>query len=220
MKIIPSVLVSSMSGKAGGVVASNWKGIPYVRKRVIPANPDSLGEFGQNEHRARMRMLISWWHDLEDQLQAECKRLAQGLAMSGFNAFVRRNLTDLSRGTKENRKEADNARIMPLNAQVNPISTLTAETGTGANDVDLAWLQGEAVTGDQIYVLACEMTLEAFSLNLTMEHKEITNVEGLQVTLAMSMPEQKYGFFVLVEHVADSTFSVAAYADATSAAAA
>ncbi|HUX17157.1 MAG TPA: hypothetical protein VMW52_11840, partial [Phycisphaerae bacterium] len=125
MKYTGTIVVAALSGSAADVTASRWKGLGYFRTRVIPANPNSAGEFGQAEHRSRFARCVSWWHDVEQQIQDECARLTFGLARSGFNHFTDRNLTDMSKGTALSRKDAVPPRIMPLNASVNPIGALT-----------------------------------------------------------------------------------------------
>ena len=45
-KIINGIL-GGVSGKVGGVVGSNWKGIPTIRAYAIPANPQSAGQTTQ-----------------------------------------------------------------------------------------------------------------------------------------------------------------------------
>ena len=95
-------------------MASRWKGVGFFRARVVPANPNSAGVYGQAEHRSLFRTVVSWWHDLEAQVQEECDRLCFGMALSGFNAFVKRNLWDMGLGTAESRKEFAWGRIMPL----------------------------------------------------------------------------------------------------------
>lgn len=199
MKATPSVLFSELAGKAGSVVASRWKGIPYVRSLVTPANPNSAAQQTQREY---MRLVTGWWQDLESQLQDYCDTLVEGQALSGFNAFSSQNLKDLA--------DTVDPRIIPTSSQVDPIDNLAAEGGTNPNDVVLTWDQGEAETGDTLYVLACEEEDDELTRNLTLVEKETSTVQAeASADIALPKYSTKYTIFVLVEHEADSTFSVA-----------
>lgn len=211
MKYTGTIVVAALSGSAADVTASRWKGLGYFRTRVIPANPNSPGEFGQAEHRSRFARCVSWWHDVEQQIQDECARLTFGLARSGFNHFTDRNLTDMSKGTASSRKDAVPPRIMPLNASVNPIGELTVVVGpTVAKSLSLSWLQGEALPGDTIYVLAGEaVDADTMPDNLFLQSKEVVAVGDFSFSPVMPVGNQGYRVFVLVEHGADSTFSIA-----------
>ena len=41
MARIPAGILGRVSGKVGDVVGATWKGIPYIRQYVIPANPNT-----------------------------------------------------------------------------------------------------------------------------------------------------------------------------------
>jgi len=79
------------SGTLGDVITfSNWKGLAYVRSRVIPANPQTDG---QTSCRSTMCAAVSSWQ-AEDCLDATSKTswdyYASGTGMSGFNRFVKK----------------------------------------------------------------------------------------------------------------------------------
>jgi len=207
MKIGWSPLISEARGSAGPITASKWKGISFIRERVTPANPNTPDQQHQRRHMARVNM---WWHDLETQLTDFIETLAEGQAFSGFNAFTKRNVKDMF--------ELDDCRIVPLNAPLNPITTLVAATGAGAaGTLLLTWDQAEAVTGDKIYVLAGALPDPAedppnLPHNLAVASKDAVLVQTETATLTALTPDTDYGVFVLVEHVADHTFSIAEYA--------
>jgi len=204
MKAIPSVLFSQLRGKAGTVVASGWKGIPYVRRHLIPANPNSAG---QQTQRALFAKVVSWWHDLESQVQDECEALVEGLSMSGYNAFVKRNLKDLA--------DAVDPRIMPLNATVNPINTFAGAAGGGAKTIDVTWVQGEADALDTVYIIAAEDDGGDPGDNLAVIEKDTNTTDVLGSTLTMGKASTLYHLWCLVEDGSDH-FSVADYTTATS----
>ena len=66
MKLTFSPLVAGMSGKAAHAVAASWKGVPYVRKLVIPHNPKSAAQVIQRGYFARMP---SWFRSLPTDLK-------------------------------------------------------------------------------------------------------------------------------------------------------
>lgn len=137
--------VSNISGKVGNTVCSRWKGRSYIRERVIPANPQSVDQTTQRNFLAKV---VAWWHDIKSALKLPCDELGATWSVSGFNAWVARNLKDMADGVDE--------RIMPLNTPINPIDNISADTGAGvAGDIDLIWDQGEADAGHDMFAL-CE----------------------------------------------------------------
>ena len=208
MKFTPSIIVSGLSGSSGGATASRWKGIGFFRARVVPANPNSADQQLQRGH---MTDIVAWWHDMEAQIVAECGRLCFGMPMSGFNAFTKRNVSDLAGFDKAVPVEIW-PRIMPLNAQTNPIADdLTVDVGAAlSNDLDLTWSLGEADAADQVYILAGEaVDADAIPKNLFLVEKETHDADGSPITLSMPKADEGYRIFLLVEHLADSTFSIA-----------
>lgn len=78
------------SGSIGGVATfAEWKGRPYVRKLVIPANPKSGGQLSV---RAMMKFLSQYWASLSSAEQTDWDTLAAALNVSAFNAFVQYNM--------------------------------------------------------------------------------------------------------------------------------
>ena len=82
-----------MSMDASGTIAnaatfSKWKGRNYVRARVIPHNPKSVGQVAV---RASFKFLAQEWKNIAVGTQALWQPLATALVISTFNAFVRGN---------------------------------------------------------------------------------------------------------------------------------
>lgn len=83
-----------MSMGASGTLAktitfSTWKGRPYVRERVIPANPKSVGQVGR---RIMFAFLAQQWASLPNAEQMAFKDQAESLNVSKFNAYVQFNM--------------------------------------------------------------------------------------------------------------------------------
>lgn len=82
------------SGKvAKTIVFSHWKGRPYVRQLVTPANPRSAPQRGR---RAMLSFLSKAWHrgDLTAIQEATWDALAKQGVISPFNAFTKLNLNN------------------------------------------------------------------------------------------------------------------------------
>jgi hypothetical protein len=77
------------SGTIGDAITySRWKGIPYARKRVIPANPKSAAQTGI---RAMFAFVAAFWDQVAALDQATWNTLAAALNITPFNAYVREN---------------------------------------------------------------------------------------------------------------------------------
>ena len=82
---------------ASGTIAktltfSKWKGRPYIRQRVIPANPKTAAQ-------SLTRNVFAWGSDLWKNLPtlgiSPWDRFAQGQVLSGRNAFIGKNVEAL-----------------------------------------------------------------------------------------------------------------------------
>lgn len=83
-----SPLVSALSGRAADVVAATWKGRAYVRKWVIPFNPQTDE---QTEVRDSFRACVTLWRSLGDYVKTFLDTYGVGYAMSGYNIFISKN---------------------------------------------------------------------------------------------------------------------------------
>ncbi len=77
------------SGQLGGaIVFSKWKGRPYARALVKPANPKSGGQVGV---RAMFKFLSQNWAALSSGLKASWETRADQTVISPFNAYMSLN---------------------------------------------------------------------------------------------------------------------------------
>lgn len=95
-RVIFSPLISSMSGKTADAVFATWKGRPYVRERVIPANPQTAA---QTAVRNSLAELVAMWHIMDADLQTAYGLGAANLAISGYNDWVGRNRAQMQAAT-------------------------------------------------------------------------------------------------------------------------
>jgi len=92
-KVTAPLLSFGGSGSiAQSMVFSKWKGRPYVRRHVIPANPQTVA---QTLTRDIFRNLSSIWLNLQPNGQAPWDRFAEGQVLTGRNAYMGKNLAVL-----------------------------------------------------------------------------------------------------------------------------
>ena len=98
-KVTAPLLSFSGSGQiAKTQVYSSWRGIPYARRYVIPANPRSSG---QTETRTVFSYMTQLWKLAGPLLQAPWTAFTKGRPLTNRNAFIGQNVKVL-------RGEADN----------------------------------------------------------------------------------------------------------------
>lgn len=94
----PFLSLDARGSLADTLTASVWKGINYIRQRVVPHNPKSAE---QTAVRATMTDGVSKWRfNVVTQLQKNFwNTYAKGLAESGFNRYIRRYIQENFDGT-------------------------------------------------------------------------------------------------------------------------
>jgi hypothetical protein len=86
-KVTGPLLSLDASGSVASVITfSRWKGINYVRQRVIPTYSNT---FKQVAIREVIKQATQAWAGLGITLQTAYNEAASGMGMSGFNLFVR-----------------------------------------------------------------------------------------------------------------------------------
>jgi hypothetical protein len=136
MKITPSAMVNTLSGKTGGIVAAHWKGRPYVRKLVIPTNPKSAA---QTLVRNSMAKMAAMFRSLIAVAQAWDKTYGSKLSMTAFNVFTKHSRKAYQAGTA--------MAPVPPNPLCVPLGTLAAAAGSGAAGTLVVTWAATVVTG-------------------------------------------------------------------------
>lgn len=91
VKVAGPMFSLAASGTIGDAATfSNWKGRPYVRERVIPANPKSGPQVGM---RAMLSFLAKQWDGLSSAEKTSWDDRAKASVISNFNAFTSYNQT-------------------------------------------------------------------------------------------------------------------------------
>lgn len=95
-KVTAPLLSFGASGQIGGtLVHASWRGIPYVRRYVTPANPQSTD---QTKTRSTFSFLSSMWKAAPALLTAPWDAYAVGQPLLGRNAFIGQNVKALRAG--------------------------------------------------------------------------------------------------------------------------
>ncbi len=89
MKVTYGPIVSSASGRFGGVVASNWKGIDLFRRFRAPSNPNTTL---QQEVRVAFTNLNKMFVTMLTETKAAWNSFATGRAYTGRNQWLGRNV--------------------------------------------------------------------------------------------------------------------------------
>lgn len=78
------------SGTVGDVITySQWKGRNYVRRHVIPLNPQTANQVNV---RTAMTLLVAQWKTESAGAQLAWNTYGKTLNLSGFNAYVKRGM--------------------------------------------------------------------------------------------------------------------------------
>ena len=136
MKVTPSALVNTLSGKTGGVVASHWKGRAYIRKLVKPANPKTTAQMAV---RNSMKVCPSIWRSIGPATQKHLGKLGSSQVKSGFNMF-----TKLARAAIQ---AATYFMLVPNNAKITAPKNFAVVTGAGAAGTAAATWTNDVIAG-------------------------------------------------------------------------
>lgn len=153
MKIRFSPLISGMAGRTADLVAASWKGIAYVRKWVIPANPQTAAQTAVRNSLARC---VTLWRSLPTAVKSSLDAYGTTCAMSGYNVFMR-----FCRALEQT---ASALVVHPYNPHVPAPPSFAAATGIGVSgDIDCSWTD-DALTGyTKQHIFVRETTVNVFS---------------------------------------------------------
>lgn len=132
-------LVAALSGSMSDATFATWKGQPYVRTRVVPANPETVDRRAQKD---RMKHAVSMYQSAssivndisENSTGAWWNDAASGLGISGYNLYVRQCVAAL--------KTAVAGLLTPSNAAYVVIADVVIAEGSSAGEIDVTWDKG------------------------------------------------------------------------------
>ncbi len=192
--IIFAPIISEARGKVSDCVFSIWKGRPYIRQRVIPANPQSAAQTAVRESLARC---VDLWQSIENQLKVVWNTYATGYRMSGFNKFMSQNRAD--------EQIPSLLQFGVPNTDIDPATTFTPVTGVGAaGDIDCAWTGGTVGANYYAYILCRKATLD----EVTVEDTDATLFSAAAVTLSGLVAGATYDVYLLNEENVLHDFSI------------
>lgn len=126
-RIFLSPLIVDIRNKQSDTVFSKWKGINYIRSRVIPHNPKTAPQVAIREALAR---LVSLWQDAYAAVKINWDDWASGRDYSGFNKFIGKNVL--------NERDSNLIDIMQ-EVGFTKLLTWSAATGSATKEIDVTW---------------------------------------------------------------------------------
>lgn len=129
-KLTGPLLSFGADGQIGkAMVTAKWRGIPYARQYVIPANPRTTA---QQNNRTRFALLREMWKLAPATVQAPWNAFCKGRPFLPFNKFVGENNRLLVGQT-----DFANAIMSPGALGGLPPISVTASTGAATGELDV-----------------------------------------------------------------------------------
>lgn len=191
-QVIFSPIISDLRGKVADAVFSVWKGRPYIRQRVIPANPQSDAQTAVRESLARC---VDLWQSFQNQVKVVWNAYYTAYRMSGFNGFM-----------QVNRADEQTPAILQLgrpNPDIDPATTFAAATGAAAGEIDLTWTGGTQSADHKAYILTRKSGEDAFEV----ADADTTLFSAGSLTLSGLTAGATYDVYLLDEETVESDFS-------------
>lgn len=191
-KITYSPLISSISGKMGNNIFSSWKGQPYVKELVTPANPQSVAQQANRQYYSNSSFL---WRKIYNRIRKHWNDAAAADGISGFNKWVR-----------DNRQPPANYFLTystPYHPDIPKPENFDIASGPSSGDAVLAWTGGPWGSGHPIYVFTHTTTISSFTF-LSFDTFE---ADLLTCTLVVPYAPGTVEFFISVNNPALETAS-------------
>lgn len=151
-KVTGPLLSMEASGSVAGTMTfAKWKGRPYVRQLVIPANPKSGSQTGV---RAMMKFLSQAWAGLSSMVKATWDEQAAAGTFSPFNAYTKANMARW--GT-----DAGPTQEYPAAEMSTPVNMADLTPTGGVRSVSVSVTTG--TNADSWGVILCRSTVMGFT---------------------------------------------------------
>jgi len=141
-RIYLSPLIVDIRAKQADTVFSKWKGINYIRSRVIPSNPKTPSQISVREALAR---LVALWQRPMFYEKTNLDWWAKGKSISGFNEWIGANV-------QAEREFAP--LVLCRNNGYDALSVFSAATGSGEGEIDITFAETPVPTGSKLSILA------------------------------------------------------------------
>lgn len=139
MKIKPSPLVASFTGSAGEATAALWHGTNYLRKKVVPRNPQTAA---QTAVRLALKRTVELWQSLKDHTNYVPYRAALTYAALTYDLPAYNLFTKLNRALEQAASELillpDIKWAPAYGGPVGKVTSFAAAAGA-SGEIDLTW---------------------------------------------------------------------------------
>lgn len=197
--VIYSPLVTDMRGKLGDAVMSIWKGIHYVRSRVIPSNPQTAA---QTLQRDALKNTLTMWQSVKTWAKTIWDTYAEGYALSGYNRYMDDNILHTKAGTA--------GHLTPYNQDYIKVSAEAAAAG-GAGEITCTWTNNTGVHGVDNYSAFYRKT-EAAAETYAWVSGGVTDCDTETITIAGLDAANEYEVAMFC-HVADLSAAQQSYGE-------
>jgi len=153
-----SPIMVDARGSVSDATFSVWKGVHYIRSRVTPANPRTANQVAQRD---AMTTGVGLWQKLHASLVDAWKTYATGYNLSGYNAFIRRNVTTSTPSGDGTYPRVNHSCTEPLSLMIpSPgaydFSTFSAIGGGSPGEIDVNFTFPMEFTPFALYVLVAQ----------------------------------------------------------------
>lgn len=178
-KISLSPLVVDIRNKVADMVFSKWRGINYVRSRVVPSNPNTAAQQAVRNSLARC---VDMYQGMQATIKAAWIYVASGKSYSGYNQMVSEN---------RSKEEAATEITAAPTTDVASLATLSAATGSSATEIDVTFTPSPVPAGDKLQVFARKTSTTGEKTVIT-ETFEIAAAQTSPQTLTMGLAATAY----------------------------
>lgn len=137
-RIFLSPLIVDIRAKQSDTVFSKWRGINYIRSRVVPANPKTGAQILVREALAH---LVGLWQASNPTLKLNRNFYASGKSESGFNTFV---------GDNAILEAGDNVLNLLRDNGYQVLTVWTPTTGTASGEIDVSFQPDPVPAGKKL----------------------------------------------------------------------
>lgn len=141
----PFLSFGATGSLAKTLVASKWKGRPYMRRHVVPANPQTTA---QTTTRTTFSNASEIWKQMGSIGVAPWDRFAQGQVLTGRNAFM-------GRWVETNRGQADLAAAVFSPGAKGGLPPVTLALTAGSTQITVDTTNPSAPTGWTLTAMQC-----------------------------------------------------------------
>jgi len=207
VKLTLSVLIAGLSGSAGDVTTAVWKGRPYARRRVIPANPQSAAQVIQRGAFSRM---VSCFQSLPSDVKEFLDTLGAALRMSGYNVNMKDGLAD--------ERDSHGHGIVPPNRFADSVSTLVVAAGALTKEIEVTWSAGDYIESDtfDIYYREKESEGDEYTTGWVQYDTSAGDMADESITLTMPKASTDYMIAFVPYDTSETAFGGGDFGNATS----